>query len=385
MRLSRERLFALVLVLGVYACVEAACFAALVILQRRGFEFDPMPTRLSKNYRAAVARVLSRQLSYYDYDPRLGWTILPHGAWQPYRANAQALRASREYAEEAPPGILRVAAFGDSFTHGDDVTNDETWPALLERLDPALEVLNYGVGGYGIDQMLLRYEAEGARFRPRVVLIGFMTDDIGRQLSVFRPFHTPRSRFPFSKPRFALEGDGLRLLPNPMSRREDHRALLQNETATLGRLGEDDFFFQSGYVGGPLDLLPSMRLMKVEWRRLAVGDLYDPRSQAMAVTTRVIDRFVGLIRERGARPLIVILPGGGDIRRFVASQSRGYQPFLSLLDARGLPYVDLVEPLARAGARDVAPLMSPTLHYSPLATRVVATALLPRIRATSLP
>jgi lysophospholipase L1-like esterase len=382
---SREQLFRLALVLGVYACFEAACFGALGILRRREIEFDPMPTSLSVEYRATVARVVSRQVSYNDYDAKLGWTIVPRGAWRSYRANAQALRSSREYAEEVPPGILRVAAFGDSFTHGNDLANDLTWPALLEQLDPALEVLNYGVGGYGVDQMLLRYEAEGARFRPRVVLIGFMTDDIGRQLSVFRRFLTPRSPFPFSKPRFVLEGDGLRLVPNPMSRREDYRALLEDEPGTLRRLGEHDFFFQRGYFRGPLDRLPSMRLLKVEWRQLAVGNLYQPGSQAMAVTTRVIDRFVGLIRERGARPLIVILPGGGDIRRFLASHSRGYQPFLSFLDSRGFPYADLVEPLAQAGARDVATLLSPTLHYSPLAARVVATALQPRIRATSLP
>ena len=46
--------------------------------------------------------------------------------------NARALRSLREYADAPPPGILRVAAFGDSFVHGDEVDDVSNWAALID-------------------------------------------------------------------------------------------------------------------------------------------------------------------------------------------------------------------------------------------------------------
>src|SRR5439155_12092273 len=84
--------------------------------------------------------------------------------------------------------VVRIAAFGDSFTHCDGVANSFTWEYLLERLNPALEVLNFGVGGYGTDQALLRYELEGMAFHPHIAILGFLPENIHRVVSVFRSF-----------------------------------------------------------------------------------------------------------------------------------------------------------------------------------------------------
>ena len=50
-----------------------------------------------------------------------------------------------------------AAVFGDSFTHADEVADEQAWPALASRL-LACEVENYGTGGYGTDQAVLKAE-----------------------------------------------------------------------------------------------------------------------------------------------------------------------------------------------------------------------------------
>ena len=80
------------------------------------------------------------------------------------------------------------------------MSDHETFPHVLEQLLAPAEVVNLGVHGYGHDQMLLRYRAEGRRYAPDLVLLGFVADDVGRNLLAFRDY---------AKPRFLLEGGAL--------------------------------------------------------------------------------------------------------------------------------------------------------------------------------
>jgi hypothetical protein len=50
------------------------------------------------------------------------------------------------------------AFFGDSFTENRRILSELTFTEILGRLIPHVAVVNYGVGGYGLDQSYLRYE-----------------------------------------------------------------------------------------------------------------------------------------------------------------------------------------------------------------------------------
>ena len=162
--------------------------------------FFPFPKEdFSCVHRKILGSVIAGTTEYDVYSRALGWTIRPHGASPPlYQANAQGIRADAE-CEEDPAGPLRLAAFGDSFTHGDDVPNAAAWPArLAQTLD--VPVLNFGVGGDGLDQAYLRYLGEGRRYRPAVVLIGLMSGDPLRHVTVYRPFYSSHTGMPLAKP-----------------------------------------------------------------------------------------------------------------------------------------------------------------------------------------
>ena len=70
-------------------------------------------------------------------------------------------------------------AVGDSLTYGDEVRDEEAWPAQLQRLT-GRRVLNGGVTGYGFDQIVLRAEQLTNMHKPSVVVVGFIADDIRR-------------------------------------------------------------------------------------------------------------------------------------------------------------------------------------------------------------
>lgn len=103
-----------------------------------------------------------------------------------------------------------ILAVGDSFTYGDEVRDEEAWPAQLQRLT-GRHVLNGGVSGYGFDQIVLRAEQLAAMHRPSVIIVGFIAHDIQR---------AEMSRMWWrNKPWFAIEGGRLVLKGVPVPNR----------------------------------------------------------------------------------------------------------------------------------------------------------------------
>src|SRR5437899_11369763 len=67
----------------------------------------------------------------------------------------------------------RILVLGDSFTEGVQVDEEDLFTARLEKMNPPLEVINAGVGGYGTVQEYLYLLSEGLRFNPDFVLLIF--------------------------------------------------------------------------------------------------------------------------------------------------------------------------------------------------------------------
>ena len=126
--------------------------------------------------------------SYFVLDPELGWSVGPGGHGPTYNSDGRGVRraSGREYPDLPAPGVVRIVTVGDSFTHGDEVADQETWQAELERLDPRLEVLNLGVGGYGTDQAFLRWRRDGAPRGGQIAILGIWPEKICRNLNVCR-------------------------------------------------------------------------------------------------------------------------------------------------------------------------------------------------------
>jgi hypothetical protein len=92
-----------------------------------------------------------------------GYT-LPTAGW---KQKATSTRSVKMVFAVQPGAILVV---GDSFGAGSEVTDTDTWPAQLEN-KVGTRVLNAAVGGYGIDQSVLRAEELIPQLKPKMLIV----------------------------------------------------------------------------------------------------------------------------------------------------------------------------------------------------------------------
>lgn len=365
-----------------YAILEVSSSGGLLLLKKvRNLDYPPVHIfSLSQNHRRIIGDLIEQRSHYVGHSPSLGWTIKPNGVSELYRANSQGLRADRDYRLLPRAEVVRIAAFGDSFTHCDDVSNKDTWEEKLSNLAPALEVMNFGVGGYGLDQAYLRYRQDGEQFKPHIVLVGFMPGDILRTVSVFRPFDVPETGLPLAKPRFVIVHDRLVLLKNPMQRLSDYQGLLANPDWVLPRLGHADYYYQLHYEASWLDILPSIRLAKLvgytmkrrfDRNRIFNNGHYNESADAYQVTTRIFDLFVDDALRNNSLPIVVIFPNLSDLLQYQEHKTKSYAPLLSYLTEKGYPTIDLVDAF-EVVLRGVPATELVAGHYSPLANELVA-------------
>jgi hypothetical protein len=110
-------------------------------------------------------------------DSQLGWALragevsVSHRTGLPveYRINSKGLR-DNETTYDKPEGVFRIVVIGDSNAFGVGVPIEKHFTQLLEGYFRDLEVINLGVGGFGIDQELLFLRTEGFRYRPDLVI-----------------------------------------------------------------------------------------------------------------------------------------------------------------------------------------------------------------------
>ena len=321
-------------------------------------------------------------------DAVLGWRYAAnykeHTHCGVVQLNAAGLRSDREYAATPPPGILRIAAFGDSFVFGSEVGNKDAWPAIIERDNRAIEVLNYGVPGWGTDQAYLRYLLEGTGYSPHVVIVGFPPHALSRAVNVYRRFFS-HADAPLFKPRFLLGPEGeLTLVECPVRDRKDYQVILDYPSAVTQFGKNDQWYCPLVYANPVHDYSATVRLMSAAgtrlWRRyvhkdrLIRGGVFNSRSSAFKIQCAVCEAFVEAIRAAGAQPLIVIFAD----RKGVQAKRRGkerlvYDPLMEHLRARGIDFVDAAEAFGGlAGQVCESEWFAPDGHYSPAGNRIVA-------------
>jgi hypothetical protein len=100
-----------------------------------------------------------------------------------------------------------ILVSGNSYTHGDDVADSESFPASLQRI-LQVPVANFGVGGYGPDQALLKLEGLIDRFpRARVMVLAIMYENVLRMVNSYRPVYFAGTGIKFGLKPYVLDGE----------------------------------------------------------------------------------------------------------------------------------------------------------------------------------
>lgn len=159
------------------------------------------------------------------YDSDLGWANIPdirvddmYGPGVHLATNSQGFRAESTFSVDVPPGKVRVICSGDSFTLGYGVSNQDAWCNYLSEIDPDIEAVNMGQGGYGLDQSYLWYKRDGVILDHHVQLFAIIWPDLGRMLS---------SQFlGYEKPMLAVDGAAVVVrnvpVPNNLTNRKSY-------------------------------------------------------------------------------------------------------------------------------------------------------------------
>lgn len=339
--------------------------------QERIGEAPLLPYRLPlERIRELLARVADGA-TFLAYDPELGWAPRrgARSANGLYAVETGGIRRDADVALEPPPGVLRVALLGDSFTFGDEAPLDETWGAYLERGLVArgvpAEVLNFGVNAYGIDQAYLRWKRDGRRYAPQVVILGFQPENALRNLNVFRALYFAGSEVPLSKPRFVVRGGELELVNVP--------TLSPRELAdVLGSLERHPLLEHERYYGWYTDRwwrqskLAALVESAVVQRRAGELALDD---EARDLAERLLAAFARDVMASGAAFLVVHLPRQADLQARRAGRELWYGALLRSLAERHT----VVDPTAGVAEPEVP--FAPHGHYAPELNRTIGEAL----------
>lgn len=267
-----------------------------------------------------------------EYHPVLGWFhqknkkafFRKNGSETELNTNSQGLRGQRDYQTEKAAGIKRIVALGDSFFFGWGVKDEETFASKLEARHKNLEVINLGVPGYGMDQILLMFTHIGQAYHPDVVLIGIYPEDFWRATRAF-------SDSGYAKPYFVLS-DGKQLILKNMPVPKPFELNTNQFPEIMKRNPVENILIYSSIYRSLKDGF--IRLGKnLKW--------IDPDSTEEWVLGRaILSELVREVRASQATPILVIVPPS----RWMESERRE-SVYLSLLRFAKRESIEVIDPV----------------------------------------
>ncbi len=320
-------------------------------------------------------------------DPDTGWSprrgaSSTNGWW---RSNNLGARSDHDTEPRVPPGKTRVLVFGDSFAQSSRLPQEETWVHRLGQRYPRLELVNFGVDGYGMGQSLLRFRQVQASLDYDAVLFLFVPSaDLWRDINTIRYLGAGWELFSIT-PRFILEDGQLRIAKSPYDsvRRlyQENFSTLTEETGAFLRK-HDRFYIPLLYDDPPMGRhFVSYKLLASflgQWQisalhRTAVNN---PASEAWQVTRAIFMSAKILANTRSAKFVLAVLPTHGDLR--AARQDESFRLYweemVADLGRRGLRTANLLPALSSAPSTRLDRGYDGS-HYGPNASIVIADAL----------
>jgi lysophospholipase L1-like esterase len=282
-------------------------------------------------------------------NPRLRFELRPGSgvrAEVDYRVNAEGLRGA-ETTVEKPTGARRVAVLGDSIAFGYWVSDADSFPRQLEAMlngaggaGGRVEVLNFGVPGYNLDQEIETLRAKALAFSPDLVVVAFCLNDLeglfSYELGLVQDRATTRGGSWLGRLREALLGRSLLFswIEYRLSELEARRGFVRARNPLDGPLYAEAVGQQKAALEGKLAVLRS------------------------------------LLAPRGIPGVVVVFPVlGGRFERYPHRDL--HRAVVEAAQSAGLAAVDLLDCYSAYGFRQ---LRVDVVHPSPLGHRVAAHA-----------
>ena len=301
---------------------------------------------LAGRYLESAARAEHMAPGLLRFDNRIGWRLSPgwHGrhVHQDYDVRYTIdTDGYRKSAGAASMDAARIDVYGDSYTFGLGVDDDDTFVARLNRRTERWHLHNRAIPGFSTDQQLLQLEGELRDELPaRLWLVIYLGNDL---IDIERDYPLQAD---YAKPRFRLENGRLLAPTSPLAQ--------QRRPAALRTLGLGDVLFEDlpAPHGGWRSRLAATALGRLAGVRpsprpaIAVEHHLEAR---LAGNLALFDALLARMARRAAehdRRLELVLLGGPALVRRPEGDSARFQRFaaarIAAMAARsGLPCIDL--------------------------------------------
>lgn len=325
--------------LSVRALADVDDDGNVLVLGRRLEPYRPPAERVAR-----LAQRFEGESAFLVYDAATGWSPKPSsmsddGLYHYDEGGRRVAPAPADPPEDAP----RVGLFGDSFVHGDDVPWEASLAGHLEqgfvRAGRPVHVLNFGVPGYGMDQALLRFLEQGRIAELDIVVFGFQSENVNRNVNLVRCLMWWRTGLPFSKPRFVLTDGELELVNRPPVPPESLPDVLR-ELESWDLLRYESFYDPDDYRERPWSWSRAACLLEKALVPPSRRDWFDPAGEPAQLTLAIVRRFREEVERAGARFVVLHVPKRDDL--------------VLLMAGRPLEYATLVD-----GLRGIAPWIDP--------------------------
>ncbi|MBV9190293.1 MAG: SGNH/GDSL hydrolase family protein [Betaproteobacteria bacterium] len=245
--------------------------------------------------------------AWYQLDTRLGWTLKRHkhgwyfagGERIAIYINSAEMR-DREHPLDKPDGVYRIAVLGDEYSEAFDVPIQRTWwwqlPRALQACGSSrpVEVLNFGVGGYGTAQEMVMLETTAMRYQPDLVLLQFSPNDVMDN----SPALATEKRRPF----FMLDSQGRPHIDDSFVWTPGFDRYMQTRYRLADEIVDHSRTFQLG-----------RQLAELAFIGDAHADMYLSSEEAWRVTEAVIAKMSTFTHRNGAQLAVLAIPHVGRV------------------------------------------------------------------------
>ena len=318
---------------------------------------------IDKDERPILSEDGLKKFIAHGYDSELGWIRKPDTRHDEKGQNGISMWNTNSKGARNNPGFedlnSKISCYGDSFTFCRNVNDNETWEHYLSKLKET-NVINFGVGNYGIDQALLRMKREYQKNKTDTVILAVVPDTISRIVSVWKHYYEYGNTFGF-KPRFIVKNNQLQLIQNPIN---DKSKFYKYENY-LGQIRENDFFYRNKFKKEILHFPYCITILKnirrnygiikwvrkiqslknskknfseIEWNAMKIimktnlewrVKLFQDE-QITLLLKKIIEEFVLFSKQNQFKPVLAILPQKDDVD-FIKKNFHFYEIFLEEL------------------------------------------------------
>lgn len=305
-------------------------------------------------------------------DTYLGWSFNPSSRgslytsdfYVEYSINSEGLR-DKEISLNKPSGEFRILALGESTVFGQGIDYGRRFTEIIEDALENVEVVNFGVWGFGADQSLLFLERDGFKFQPDLVIL-FVFSDFFERCKFISKIGSLKPRFIPNQNKNGIELQDLGFLK---SKFKPPTSVVVNPNIKISR-AENKFFMRSNFFKLLFDIIRMEELKKVNqgfdrktWeqiKRVSEKDLasnYDNESFEKLIYF-ILQRYRAVCEKHGVG---FILVGNGFYSR---------KSFDSICRDLNIPFLDLSSVLSYA-SRIRRLNFNIDLHYNAFAHKVI--------------